>query len=156
MPRRLAFFDWTPRSAYAQPVWNIFLKTCLVWSIFIASGTILSYFATNIFGAFFEAGCELGVFFKRPWVNIMAEREKQAIPIGLHAAIEQLDLKLPRPIVRSELASGARKTKITHNEILEQYPRFLTTRCISDSVVIPSRIPADSDSREAKSPCRRV
>jgi hypothetical protein len=53
----------------------------------------------------------------------MADREKQAIPIGLHAAIEQLDLKLPRPIVRSELASGTRKTKITHNQILEQYPR---------------------------------
>jgi hypothetical protein len=50
-------------------------------------------------------------------VNIRADREKQAIPIGLHAAIEQLDLKLPRPIVRSELASGTRKIKITQDEI---------------------------------------
>jgi hypothetical protein len=56
-------------------------------------------------------------------VNITADREKPAIPIGLHAAIEQLELKLPRPIVRSELASGTRKTKITPNQILEQYPR---------------------------------
>jgi Fic family protein len=56
-------------------------------------------------------------------MNIMADREKQVIPIGLHAVIAQLDLKLPRPFVRSELASGTRKTKITNNEILEQYPR---------------------------------
>jgi Fic family protein len=53
----------------------------------------------------------------------MAGTFKQSIPIGLHAVIEELDLKVPRPTVRSELVSGTRKTKITQNEILEQYPR---------------------------------
>lgn len=44
-------------------------------------------------------------------------------PIGLQAIIDQLDLKVPRPIVRSVLVGGTRKTRITDAEVLEQYPR---------------------------------
>jgi hypothetical protein len=44
-------------------------------------------------------------------------------PVGLHALIEQLGLKVPRPIVRSVLVGGIRKTRITDAQVLEQYPR---------------------------------
>src|SRR5580698_9348363 len=43
--------------------------------------------------------------------------------VGLHALIQQLDLKIPRPFVRSLIATGARKTRITDSGILEQYPK---------------------------------
>jgi hypothetical protein len=43
--------------------------------------------------------------------------------VGLHALVEQLDLKVPRPFVRSIIAAGARKTRIIDSEILEQYPK---------------------------------
>src|SRR6266568_490447 len=43
--------------------------------------------------------------------------------LGLHAIIDQLDLKVPRPTVRSVLVGGIRKTRITDTQILEQYPR---------------------------------
>lgn len=43
--------------------------------------------------------------------------------IGLHALIEQLDLKVPRPFVRSIIATGTRKTRVTDSGILEQYPK---------------------------------
>jgi hypothetical protein len=43
--------------------------------------------------------------------------------IGLHALIDQLDLRVPRPAVRSVLVGGTRKTRITDTQVLEQYPR---------------------------------
>jgi len=44
-------------------------------------------------------------------------------PLGLHATIDELDLKVPRPIVRSVITGGTRKTRISDTEVLEQYPR---------------------------------
>jgi Fic family protein len=44
-------------------------------------------------------------------------------PIGLHAIVDELDLKVPRPIVRSVTTGGTRKTRISDTEVLEQYPR---------------------------------
>jgi len=46
-----------------------------------------------------------------------------AIPIGLWAIIDQLGLKVPYPNVHSELVAGARKTRITSTQTLEQYPK---------------------------------
>jgi hypothetical protein len=46
-----------------------------------------------------------------------------AVPIGLRAIIDQLGLKVPYPNVRSELVAGARKTRITSTQTLEQYPK---------------------------------
>jgi hypothetical protein len=45
------------------------------------------------------------------------------ISVGLHALISGLDLKIPRPIVRSIITGGTRKTRITDAEVLEQYPK---------------------------------
>lgn len=44
-------------------------------------------------------------------------------PIGLAKLIEELGLRVPEPAVRSEAVRGARKTKISDDSILEQYPR---------------------------------
>lgn len=52
-----------------------------------------------------------------------AENNKGDTSVGLDALIEQLDLKIPRPFVRSIIAAGTRKTRITDSEILEQYPK---------------------------------
>lgn len=52
-----------------------------------------------------------------------AENNSATTWVGLHALIEQLDLKIPRPFVRSVIAAGTRKTRITDSEILEQYPK---------------------------------
>jgi Fic/DOC family len=49
-------------------------------------------------------------------------KEGEAL-VGLYALIEQLDLKIPRPFVRSIIAAGTRKTRITDSGILEQYPK---------------------------------
>ena len=43
--------------------------------------------------------------------------------VGLHALIAQLNLKIPRPFVRSFIAAGTRKTRITDTGILEQFPK---------------------------------
>jgi len=43
--------------------------------------------------------------------------------IGLTAVIDQLDLKIPYPAVRSEVVAGTRKTTVTSTQVLEQYPR---------------------------------
>jgi len=45
------------------------------------------------------------------------------IAVGLHGLVEQLGLKIPLPVVRSEVVAGARKTTVTDNKILEQYPK---------------------------------
>lgn len=45
------------------------------------------------------------------------------IAVGLHGLVEQLGLKIPLPVVRSEVVAGARKTRVTDNKILEQYPK---------------------------------
>lgn len=52
-----------------------------------------------------------------------AENNKGETSVGLHALIEQLDLKVPRPFVRSVIAAGTRKTRISDSGILEQYPK---------------------------------
>ncbi len=50
--------------------------------------------------------------------------------IGLHRLVEELDLKVPPPTFRSEVAAGARKTTITAKRILEQYPKSYLPRDI--------------------------
>jgi hypothetical protein len=40
--------------------------------------------------------------------------------VGLQAIIDVLDLKVPRPAVRSTITGGSRKTRITATEVLEQ------------------------------------
>jgi hypothetical protein len=44
-------------------------------------------------------------------------------PVGLHGLIEEFNLKVPLPVVRSEVISGARKTTVADGTVLEQYPR---------------------------------
>jgi hypothetical protein len=48
---------------------------------------------------------------------------KGETPVGLHALIDQIDLKIPRPFVRSIITAGTRKTKVRDSEILEHYPK---------------------------------
>jgi hypothetical protein len=43
--------------------------------------------------------------------------------VGLHGLIEELNLRVALPVVRSEVISGARKTIITDGTVLEQYPK---------------------------------
>ncbi|MBZ5534114.1 MAG: Fic family protein [Acidobacteriia bacterium] len=52
----------------------------------------------------------------------MSKDRNRAISLGLVAIIDQLGLKIPYPAVRSELTGGARRTRITNAEVLEQYP----------------------------------
>lgn len=43
--------------------------------------------------------------------------------VGLSAVIEELELQIPLPSVRSKISSGARKTRIEGSSIFEQYPK---------------------------------
>src|SRR5438045_1444155 len=43
--------------------------------------------------------------------------------IGLVRLIQELNLPVPLPTVRSEAVSGARRTKIAETTIIEEYPR---------------------------------
>ena len=43
--------------------------------------------------------------------------------VGLHGLIEEFNLKVPPPAVRSEVISGARRTTVTDGTVLEQYPK---------------------------------
>lgn len=43
-------------------------------------------------------------------------------PIGLAKLINELQLAVPLPATRSEVIAGARRTRITHGTVLEQYP----------------------------------
>ena len=43
--------------------------------------------------------------------------------VGPHGLIEEYNLKVPLPIVRSEVISGARRTTVTDGTVLEQYPK---------------------------------
>src|SRR6266404_1592290 len=47
---------------------------------------------------------------------------REAHPIGLAKLIEELGLRVPVPAVRSEAVRGARRTKISDDSVLEQYP----------------------------------
>src|SRR5580693_3738084 len=47
---------------------------------------------------------------------------KEAGLIGLSRLVEDLGLRVPAPTVRSEAVRGARRTKISGDSILEQYP----------------------------------
>jgi Fic/DOC family len=47
---------------------------------------------------------------------------REATPIGLVKLIEELGLRVPTPKVRSEAVRGARRTKISEDSVLEQYP----------------------------------
>ena len=49
------------------------------------------------------------------------------IVVGLHALIQELDLKIPFPAVKSVI-TGARKTRISDSEVLEQYPKSYQPR----------------------------
>jgi hypothetical protein len=53
--------------------------------------------------------------------------QKEApIAVGLHGLAEQLGLKVPLPVVRSEVVPGARKTTLSDNKILQQIPQELS------------------------------
>jgi hypothetical protein len=47
---------------------------------------------------------------------------REATPIGLVKLIEELGLRVPAPAVRCEAVRGARRTKISEDSVLEQYP----------------------------------
>jgi Fic family protein len=47
---------------------------------------------------------------------------REAHPIGFAKLIEEFGLQIPAPAVRSEAVRGARKTKISGDSVLEQYP----------------------------------
>ncbi len=51
-------------------------------------------------------------------------------PIGLVRLIEELNLSVPRPAVRSETVAGARRTKIADGIIIEKYPRSYAPRSL--------------------------
>jgi Fic family protein len=53
----------------------------------------------------------------------MADERNSRVPVGLTAIIDQMGLKIPYPVVRSELVAGIRKTTVTGTQVLEQYPR---------------------------------
>lgn len=53
----------------------------------------------------------------------MSSARQKETPAGLHAVIAELDLNVSRPIVRSLISGGTRKTRITDQEVLEQYPK---------------------------------
>src|SRR5260370_124718 len=42
--------------------------------------------------------------------------------VGLHGLIDALGLKIPAPVVRSEVNTGKRRTIVTAERVLEQYP----------------------------------
>ncbi len=52
-----------------------------------------------------------------------ADAKFETRKVGLGAVIEELQLRVPLPAVRSTVASGARKTRIDGNAIYEQYPK---------------------------------
>src|SRR5271155_221240 len=47
---------------------------------------------------------------------------QEATPIGLVKLIEELGLRVPTPAVRCEAVRGARRTKISEDAVVEQYP----------------------------------
>src|ERR1700675_3373125 len=49
-------------------------------------------------------------------------------PIGLSRLVEELGLRVPAPAVRSEAVRGGRRTRISGDAILEQYPFVLRTK----------------------------
>ena len=55
----------------------------------------------------------------------MSENAEKSLPylIGLMAIIEELNLQVPLPSVRSKISTGARKTLIESGIIFEQYPK---------------------------------
>jgi len=44
-------------------------------------------------------------------------------PIGLTAVIQELELPVPQPAIRSAITAGARKTRIENTLVYEQYPK---------------------------------
>lgn len=53
----------------------------------------------------------------------MVDDRNWKVPIGLTALIDRLGLKIPYPVVRSEIVAGTRKTIVTNTQVVEQYPR---------------------------------
>jgi hypothetical protein len=72
------------------------------------------------FGERFRIRRQGGEYFHKA-EKILTPKEPKAV--GLHGLIEEFDLKVPLPAVRSEVISGARKTTVTDGTILEQYPK---------------------------------
>ena len=64
-------------------------------------------------------------------MNKMIERKLLTRKIGLTAVIEELNLQIPLPAVRSTVASGARKTRIEGNAVYEQYPKTYANENLS-------------------------
>jgi hypothetical protein len=55
-------------------------------------------------------------------------------PIGLVGVIEELKLKTPLPAVRSSVVAGARRTRIEHEAIYEQYPKTYATNNLYENL----------------------
>jgi hypothetical protein len=53
--------------------------------------------------------------------------------VGLYGLIDALGLKTPAPVVRSEVNAGTRRTVVTAERVLEQYPmRYATDGTAAD------------------------
>ncbi len=61
--------------------------------------------------------------FLNAWGGMSTGGNQKETSVGLHAIIDELDLNIPLPIVRSIMTGGPRKTRINDTEVLEQYPR---------------------------------
>jgi hypothetical protein len=59
--------------------------------------------------------------------------------IGLASVIEDLDLQVPAPAVRSTVAAGARKTRVEGNAIYEQYPKTYTVESVFENLKFAMR-----------------
>ena len=54
--------------------------------------------------------------------------------VGLHGLIDALGLKAPAPVVRSEVNAGTRRTVVTAERVLEQYPMRYATDGTADNL----------------------
>lgn len=61
----------------------------------------------------------------------------QSIAIGLHRLVEENDLRVPLPALRSEAVSGARKTYEKATEVIEQYPASYAPKTFGGICVLP-------------------
>lgn len=59
--------------------------------------------------------------------------------VGLAAVIEELQLRVPLPVVRSTVASGARKTRIDGNAVYEQYPKTYAATSLFENLKFAMR-----------------
>ena len=59
--------------------------------------------------------------------------------IGLTRVIEELELRVPSPAVRSTVAAGARKTRVDGNAVHEQYPKTYAAEGLFENLKFAAR-----------------